>query len=628
MHDATTAAADFPAVTAAVVERLMANRRVRRNLPGAGRIKIDRQLPFLCVYRMPADRDDAGTRELVTTEAAYLVVPGETKYREGVAALCRAIDGAVQEHFGAFLLIEIWSESAETSPAHDSYAPAFRVVTAEAGNLPTTVAAFEQALEQIEINQRRATVTRTTTSHVAPPGFEPIVSPIACPGCFLLGLEVRPIFRDATTGTVFPVVLQRLRSRLGVALRQAVFAFTDQGTDGVSHYESLGPTALTRAARTADRQLCDLAAAFDFLQQVTPVNSEEAWEEFRDGGFKTEPRFYYRPLPYHPNLLKRRLFEVPVEHIEDSTLAFLCGERQEELDRQLSALRDLGTSAFFYSSLQIYGHADNALVELAQAILHAPSTPAECDDEEHANADEVVAFAQREIDLYRMRSPDFAASVVRGDVAAGLMVARDRLYVSNTVRLRRSRLKPLMHHEVGTHLLTYFNGGRQPFRQLRFGLAGYEALQEGLAVFAEYLARGLSRSRLRTLAARVLAVRWMSDGIDFVEAFQRLRALDFSERSAFTTTLRAYRGGGLTKDAIYLRGLQQLLAYLADGHDLEPLYVGKIGLQHVPYVRELRRRGVLDPPAMLPRLWDDPAVHDRLEACRKMSILDLAEHAR
>ncbi|MBA3313270.1 MAG: DUF1704 domain-containing protein [Planctomycetota bacterium] len=628
MPEGNASTVDFEAVTEAVVERLMMNRRVRRNLPGGGRIKIDRQLPFLCLYRRPHDRDDVGTRELVTTEAAYLVASGEERYRDGVSALCEAINGAVQEHFGAFLLIEVWSAQTEAAAAQDAYAPAFRIVTADAEELPTTLRALEKALAAIKINHRRASVTCTIADRVAPPGFEPVVAESACPGCFMLGLEVRPIFRDDTTGTVFPVVLQRLRSRLAVALRQAVFAFTDNGNDPNGHYESLGPTALTRAARQADQELCNIGFAFDFLQQVTPVNSAEAWEEFRSGGFKQAPHFQYRPLPYHPNLLKRRLFDVPIEGIEDSTLAHLCGERQDELDRQLTALRVLGTRNFLYSSLQIYGHAEDGLVELAEQILERlPATPsAEVDD--FVTADEVVATAQREIDLYRKRSPEFEGSVVHEDVAAGLMVAKGRLYVSTTVRLRKSRLEPLMHHEVGTHLLTYFNGGRQPFRQLRFGLAGYEPLQEGLAVLAEHLSGGLSRSRLRTLAGRVLAVRWMTEGTGFVETFHRLCGLGFSDRAAFTTTLRVFRGGGLTKDAIYLRGLQQLLAYMADGHDIEPLYVGKIGLHHVPYVRELRRRGVLDPPNVLPRLWDDQHVHDRLDACRTMSILDLAEHAR
>ena len=38
-----------------VCRRLRRNLRVRRTLPGNGRLHIDRQLPFLCVYRRPAE---------------------------------------------------------------------------------------------------------------------------------------------------------------------------------------------------------------------------------------------------------------------------------------------------------------------------------------------------------------------------------------------------------------------------------------------------------------------------------------------------------------------------------------------------------------------------------------------
>jgi len=621
--------ADFRSLTAVVIERLKENRRIRRNLPGGGRVKIDRQLPFLCVYRMPADGEDDVARHLVTTEAAYLVAPGEERYHKDVTALCDEINLAAQEHFDAFLLIEVWTASeGEPDPARDAYAPAFRIFTGEAEALPTTVNALERALSEIEIAGRKAEVQRSTGGSVAPPGRAPILSASSSPGCFLLGVEVRPIFRDATTGTVFPLMLQRLRSRLAVALRQAVFAFTDSGADPQAHFESLGPTALTRAARQADQELCEISFAFDFLQQVTPLNSAEAWGEFQRSDFSKPPDLRYRPLPYHPSLLKRRLFEVPVERMEDTSLTYLCAEKQDELDIQLTALRELGTSRFLYNSLQLYGEAEAPLVELAEGILRRlPIKPSDHADS-CATADEVVASAEREIRHYQKRMPDFDPSVVRDDVAAGLMVARGQLHVSHNVSVRRSRIEALMHHEIGTHLLTYYNGAAQPFRLLQFGLAGYEALQEGLAVLAEYLAGGLSRSRLRTLAARVLAVRWMIDGADFVETFRRLRERGFANRSAFMTTLRVFRGGGLTKDAIYLRGLLQLLDYLAAGHDLEPLYAGKFGLQHVPFVRELRRRGVLRPPVILPRLWDDPHFHDRLEACRGMTLLDLAEHAQ
>lgn len=48
----------------------------------------------------------------------------------------------------------------------------------------------------------------------------------------------------------------------------------------------------------------------------------------------------------------------------------------------------------------------------------------------------------------------------------------------------------------------------------------------------------------------------MVQGHSFTETFDLLSAkYRFSPRSAFIAAMRAYRGGGLTKDAVYLRGV-------------------------------------------------------------------------
>ncbi|MCY4568916.1 MAG: hypothetical protein OXD49_11470 [Candidatus Poribacteria bacterium] len=55
-----------------VCSRLAENKAVRRTLPDGGRLHIDRQLPFLCVYRYPMGYEDAGTERLVMGQPSYL----------------------------------------------------------------------------------------------------------------------------------------------------------------------------------------------------------------------------------------------------------------------------------------------------------------------------------------------------------------------------------------------------------------------------------------------------------------------------------------------------------------------------------------------------------------------------
>jgi uncharacterized protein (TIGR02421 family) len=371
--------------------------------------------------------------------------------------------------------------------------------------------------------------------------------------------------------------------------------------------------------------LCEVADQFDFVLHATPVNAHQQGEEFRRRRGDYAPKFVYRPLPFNPHLLKRELFKIRLENIDDPTLALLLSERHQELDRQITMLADRGTANFLYGSLQVYGAVEDWLLELARQLIVLLPARERGRRDEWIGARELALLAEAEFDRYRGDAEFKPTIEFRDDIASGVMISRDRLLISTDMQVAVRRVPALLHHEIGTHLVTYFNGLSQPLRQLSTGLAGYETLQEGLAVLSEYLCGGLSNDRLRTLAARVMACHAVTQGASFVETCRLLRAeCGLRSQVAFTTTVRAHRSGGLTKDAIYLRGLHELLQYLRDGHRLEPLLVGKIALRHVPFLRELRRREIVRAAPLRPRYLDEPEAIRRLEACRTMTVLELA----
>jgi hypothetical protein len=76
--------------------------------------------------------------------------------------------------------------------------------------------------------------------------------------------------------------------------------------------------------------------------------------------------------------------------------------------------------------------------------------------------------------------------------------------------------------------------------------------------------------------------------------------------------VRVFRSGGLTKDAVYLRGLHELVGYLGAGRSLDTLWLGKMPLSAVPLVDLLHQRGVLTDPLLVPRYLDLPGAPDRL----------------
>jgi uncharacterized protein (TIGR02421 family) len=208
---------------------------------------------------------------------------------------------------------------------------------------------------------------------------------------------------------------------------------------------------------------------------------------------------------------------------------------------------------------------------------------------------------------------------------SGMLVSRGRLLIGKGVSIPEHRAEALLQHEVGTHLLTYFNGRAQPFRMLQSGLPGYDALQEGLAVLSEYLVGGLTADRLRVLAARVIVARAIVDGASFVDVFRELtRTHGFSQRTAYTITMRVFRGGGLLKDAVYLRGLLDILKYLAKDGDFDILFTGKIAANHVGVIEELKLRKILGPPPLYPRYFETEGARVRLERLRhETPVLEL-----
>jgi len=131
---------------------------------------------------------------------------------------------------------------------------------------------------------------------------------------------------------------------------------------------------------------------------------------------------------------------------------------------------------------------------------------------------------------------------------------------------------------------------------------------------------------MRKLAARVVAVRQFTEGASFVETFRTLDdTYSFNQRTAYNITMRVFRGGGLTKDAVYLRGLEAILRYVQKDGDLMPLIVGKMAVDHIPTIRELQYRKVLNPAPIVPRYMQNPASLDRLAKLRNSSdtVLEL-----
>ena len=358
-----------------------------------------------------------------------------------------------------------------------------------------------------------------------------------------------------------------------------------------------------------DHTLAMLSAGVRFLLDVTPVDAEDRRADFL-AGLVDEPVFAYRELDADPAVFGAQLDHVALDRVTDPTLGDLLRGKHREMKLQLEMLRARGTDDFRQLSVELYGAVGPTLREQAEDLV----SRLDVDDHPGATvtAEEFLVLADAEIAAYREEDPDAGIHAeLRPDVS-GVLVEKSTLLISESSTIAESRAHALLQHEVGTHLVTQVNGAGQPVRTLGEGLAGYDETQEGLAVLAEIGSGGLTPFRLRQLAVRVLTVHRMLAGASFREAHTALMEEGVPAGTAYTTVMRVYRSGGLTKDAIYLRGLLDLREHLAAGGSLDLFFLGKFALRDLPLVQDLHDRGILRAPRLTPRWLRDPRAVTRL----------------
>ena len=589
-------------------------------LPDGGRAYIDRPLPFLVLNRF--DDDGLGiARRVATISASGIVWPDQADADHAAMETLRTVLASQRQAGQRFLVITLYDLPIDPSldEASARLEP-FRFVLGASADAPAQQAAkcLAEALAKVEIDLRKPKVEHVEHA-LEEPAFAALLDGIDGVSQLSLGLpQIHRVRGDAER--VYPQIRNALESASFDAVLQACAAFVrETRVDAPRHHRAYGRSRLVEAALKIDKALDGISRSFDFLLGVSPINSTEAFDQFVGDKCARPPGFRYRPLTVDPALAKRALYDIDVHAAEDPVLEQLFTEKRREIELQLMLLQQRNSRDFKYASILQYGPVTPSLLAFAQGILAdiAPgSKPAS--DNTALDCHAVERAARMVIARYRKQAPDFDASVcLREDIGMGLMVSGTRLLVSTATRLPRGRLDALLQHEIGVHLVTAVNGNRQPLGIFGSGLAGYEGLQEGLGVFAELLVDGLTDARLRLLAARVLVVDRMLAGESFVEAFGLLREEHgFSPRAAFNIVARVYRSGGLAKDAIYLRGLLQVIEYVADGGELDPLWIGKIAEHHLPVVAELRQRGLLRPALVAPEFLSRPVAQRQLERIR------------
>jgi uncharacterized protein (TIGR02421 family) len=588
----------------------------RRKWGGSGRLHLDRRLPFLVVHRLAVGEVAARSvaRRVALNSPAYLIWDEGDDDGEGLTLLDQLAEELGEPSMPLLVLavedlhqLPQSEDSQELTPfvATVAYSPSHREERARG--------ALAKALKAIEIDLRQP---RVVEQRIRPDHWllGALSDRAGLTEPLLVGLPRIHLRED---GGVYPQIAHELAVDCGDALLRTACAHMNRGPgQAPAHYRSLGRSAYLKAALRADEKLCRIAASFDFLLSVSPINATAALQQFIADGEQIQPDFHYRPLTVDPDLVKRELYGIDFSRLEDPLLERLFTGKRHEIDAQLTMLATRNTPAFRSASLFLYGAVRATLLADARQVLAVPKPHRQRGDTVDAPA---IASAARElVASYGSEGTPFDASVQLRDDVSGLMVTANRLLVGSATVMPAARLDALLSHEVSTHLLTYVNGSAQGLSIFRSGLAKYEGIQEGLGVFAEWAVGGLSVTRMRLLAARVVAVDAMQHGAEFMDTYRLLRSeLGFSLSGAFGIATRVHRSGGLAKDAIYLEGFRAVIDYVSAGGALTPFWLGKISHTDVPAIEELLQRGLVHAPKFLPAYLQRPKVQQRIHELKK-----------
>lgn len=339
-----------------------------------------------------------------------------------------------------------------------------------------------------------------------------------------------------------------------------------------------------------DQNLDRLVREIDLLNYLNPLNIEQEKKRFFASKFSEDPVFKYRKIKFSPFNLQREFFSQRLEDIPDEKLQKLYHDTIYEYSGLVQCIASVGQkNKFFYNSLRVFGTPQEKDVKNAEFILHFHK---EEDAEEMVpryNADQAQAYFQAFGEKYPFKfkikqSNSITAAAMALNISKTLVVKKNKKFSDND-------LKILSNHEIGVNMLTTFNGLNQPLRIFSHGFSNNNSTQAGLAVFSEYMSDSLTLKRMKELAYRVLAADSIIKGYSFSDTFDLLHSQHkLDKETSWSITLRAHRGGGFTRDYLYLTGLKKVYDYYSAGKNMGVLLTGKVSIEDADLIQILQEK--------------------------------------
>ena len=411
----------------------------------------------------------------------------------------------------------------------------------------------------------------------------------------VLATGVKKMYMNESDGTPYPLVIDELCVGIKNAITNSSKFFSNTYSNiNVKKKNTLLSQGISPPLQKFDKALYRKVKNFEILSFVNTTNIVAEKKKFFKSNFRNNPEFKYRPLTMDPHKFKTEIFSLDIDSIDDIHFRQMYSDIISAYCDKVDLLKSLGTEKFLYNSLRYFGEPNKNDLANAQFLLY-------CDDYK-------VGLEERELEFDFVKKRFETATQKYGhqfNVEISTSIPSDALVINSKrkvvlkkgAQFTASRLDALINHEVGVHVTTSVNAANQPLKFLSLGLPKNTYTQEGLAIYAEFQSGGLTIERLKELGLRVLAIESMVSGNDFQTTFISLyETFKWNPNKLFYLVTRVYRGGGFTKDYLYLRGFRKILQMKERGVKLDNLFLGKTSHNYLGILNEMVDRKILNPP--------------------------------
>lgn len=415
--------------------------------------------------------------------------------------------------------------------------------------------------------------------------------------------EIKKIYMNELTGEPHPQVI----NELSLGIKES---FTETAA-----YFSRGYTKKVKANKTdmlsdvadpvllkLDKELFKIAKELETLRFINPTNIQQEKKRFFARNTEYQPQFLYRPLNIDTYMFREKIYRLPVDDINDPGIQQMYRDVIDSLAMKIDMLANAGKPQFLYDSLKYYGEPNAEDERHAKFLLHAAEF--EPSDVEQLDSQALVNMLIEQAKDMGMRCKVETSA----NLAAKAMVSNSKktVYIGKQLSVPIWQAQALVQHELGVHMATTLNANMQTLKVFSLGLPGNTFTQEGIALLNEYLSGNLRLSRLKELALRVIAVKEMLKENNFKHTFSVLTdEYKLTHDDAFKLCVRVHRGGGFTKDHLYLKGF----ATAVETHktqDISGLFIGKTGFKYLPLINELMHRNLVQKPTFIPSFVSKP----------------------